>query len=124
MPKQLLGISWPFRIEQNGLPAPAKGVDTIRSALILLLKTRKGSRVFRPTLGTELHKLVFENQGPLLHSLVKREIFAAVSDWLPQVQIIDIVVSESEKVVRVNVTYSAQGIVDETGLIDIGDSEA
>lgn len=116
----LAGISFPFRVQNNGLPAPAFGTDVVRYALIVLLKTRKGSRVMRPTLGTDLYKVLFEAQGPFLQSLVQREIITAVKNELPQVRIENIDVSEDGKKLVVNVQYSIQGVRDETGDVDIG----
>lgn len=116
------GISWPFRIANNGLPAPAQGTDAIRSALVLLLKTPKGSRVMRPELGTNLNRLLFETQGPFLQALVRREILSAVSDFLPQVRISDIVIQEDGPVLRLNIFYVIQGVEDQTGFFTVENS--
>lgn len=121
----LAGISFPFRIEGEGLPKEAKGVDVIKSALIVLLRTPKGSRAMRPTLGTNLYSLLFEDVGPLLESLIQRDIFLAVGDWLPEVNILNIdVLSDETKKVQVNVQYAIQGVIDETGFIVINDQAA
>jgi len=117
-PRLLAGVSWPFRIESQGLPAPAKGREVIRSALIILLKTNAGSRVRRPTLGTNLQRLLFETQGPILQSLIRREILTTVNDFLPQVTIDSILFDENENLLRVNIVYSIQGVQDETGFIE------
>ena len=118
--KILSGISYPFRIEDNGLPAPAKGVDAIRASLVVLLKTPKRSRVMRPNLGTDLSRLIFENQGPFLLSLVRREILTAVLNYLPQVNIEKIDFMEDNKKLQVNVFYTIQGVKDETGFVNVG----
>jgi phage baseplate assembly protein W len=118
----LAGISWPFRIEDNGLPAPAKGTEVVRSALIMLMKTPKRSRVMRPTLGTGLNDIIFENQGPLLSSLVQRQIASAIADFLPQVRILDITTKEIGTTLAVNVQYSIQNVRDETGFVTISET--
>ncbi len=118
MPRLLAGISWPFRIADQGLPAPAKGREVVRSALIVLLKTNAGSRVRRPTLGTNLQRLLFDSQGPILQSLVQREIITTVNDFLPQVVIEGIGFNEQGNKLLVNVVYSIQGVQDETGFIE------
>lgn len=122
MATQLAGISFPFRTEGSGLPAQALGVEVVRSALIVLLKTRKGSRVMRPTLGTNIHLLLFEDVGPALSALIQREIILAVSDWLPQVNILFVDVVEIPNGVEVNVQYEIQGVQDETGFITFNDA--
>lgn len=117
-PRLLAGVSWPFRIESQGLPAPAKGREVVRSALIVLLKTNAGSRVRRPTLGTNIQRLLFENQGPILQSLIRREILTTVNDFLPQVTIDSIVFKEEGYKLIVNIVYSIQGVQDQTGFIE------
>lgn len=109
------GISFPFRTEGNGLPAGAKGTDLIRSAFILLLRTPKGSRVMRPTLGTNIESMLFEDVGPLFEAMIQREILIATNDWLPEVGILNIDVRTEGNKVLVNVQYEIQGVLDETG---------
>lgn len=116
----LAGISWPFRIEGAGLPAAAKGTDVIKSALSVLLKTQKGSRVMQPALGVGLQRLIFENQGPALQSMIQREILAGIANFLPQVSVRSLDFVEDEHKIQVNVTYVVQGVTDETGYITIG----
>lgn len=121
MASVLAGISWPFRIEGSGLPAAAKGTDVIKSALILLMRTPKGSRVMRPTLGVGLQRLIFENQGPALQSMIQREILAGITNFLPQVVVRALDFSEDDHKIQVNVTYVVQGVTDETGYVTIGE---
>jgi phage baseplate assembly protein W len=116
----LAGISFPFRIEGNGLPASAKGTDVIRSALTVLLRTAKGSRVMRPTLGMSLQKLIFETQGPPLQSMIRREILAGIANFLPQVVVRSLNFLENNSEIQVNVTYTVQGVTDQTGYVTIG----
>lgn len=113
MAKILAGISFPFRIENQGLPAQALGTDVIKSCLVTLLKTEKGSRVMRPTLGTNLKKLLFENSGPFLSSLIRREIITAVRNELPMVQISQIDIKELDHSVFVDIQYFIYGIPDQ-----------
>ena len=115
----LAGISWPFRIEDNGLPAPAYGTEVVRSALIMLLKTPQRSRVMRPTLGINLQQLLFENQGPVLSALIRQQIQTAVADFLPQVNILQITTQETGSTIGINIQYLIQNIRDETGFVSI-----
>jgi phage baseplate assembly protein W len=115
----IYGISYPFRVEGAGLPAKAVGRDVIKSALITLLKTPKGSRVMRPTLGTNIHKLLFENVGPLLHPLIEREILTAIRDELPMVVVTGINMNDDNNKVTVNIFYQVQGVSEETGAVEL-----
>ena len=116
----LSGISWPFRIEGGGLPAAAKGTEVVRSALILLIRTPKGARVMRPTLGTSLQRLIFENQGPFLQSLIRRELLTSIANFLPQVTVNALEFVEDDHKLQVNIRYTVQGVQDQTGLVTIG----
>jgi len=116
----LAGISFPFRIEGVGLPAPAFGTNVIKSALIVLLRTSKGSRVMRPNVGNNLQKLIFENQGPVMRSLIQREILVSINSFLPQVTVRGLDFIENEHAIQVNVKYTVQGVTDETGPVTIG----
>jgi phage baseplate assembly protein W len=119
----LSGISFPFRISKKGLPAEAKGTDVIRSALIVLLRTGKRKRVMRPTLGTSIRELLFETNGPIQQSLVRREILSLVSNFLPEVKITEITFKtdrNDEHKLEVNIAYVIQGVQDETGFVVIG----
>lgn len=69
------------------------------------------------TAGTNLHKLLFEDQGPIQRSLIIREISSAVSAQLPMVVIKSIQFQDVNKVTQVNVQYTIQGVLDQTGFV-------
>lgn len=119
MAKLLAGVSWPFRREGAGTPAPAKGIEVIRSALIVLLKTPKRSRVMRPTLGLNLNVLLFDDTGPVMDALIRREILQAVNNEFPMVSVLGIDIVTADKKVQVNITYSVMGIEEETGFVEL-----
>lgn len=123
-PNVIAGISFPFRSQGMGLPAAAKGVDVFRSALIVLLRSKQRSRVMRPTVGMNLHTLIFEDNGPVLQSLVTREIISQVGIQLPQIDILDIEYSPptngNDHKMTVNVKYMIQGIFYQTGTVPVG----
>lgn len=120
MAKILAGISYPFRKEGKGVPKEAKGGDVVKSDLIALLKKRKRTSVMNPTLGVGLMDLIFENMGPVLRAKITRDIAMNVAQFMPHVQIIDILISEDEslRLVSVEVIYSYQGVIDSTGALE------
>lgn len=115
----LAGISFPFRLLGTGLPAPAFGTEVIRSALIVLLRTARGSRVMRPDLGNDLQHMIFEIQGPALQALMTREILNTIADNLPQVVVTNFNFTETEHEIQVNVSYNVQGVQDQTGFVTV-----
>lgn len=120
MAKILAGISYPYRKEGKGIPKEAKGGDVIKSDLIALLKKSKRTSVMNPTLGVGIIDLIFENMGPALRAQITRDIAMNVAQFIPQVQIMDILISEDEnmRLVTVEVIYGYQGVIDSTGALE------
>lgn len=119
MANVIAGIAFPFQAQGQGLPKPAFGTDLIRSALIVLVRTKKRSRVMNPDVGTNLHRLIFEDEGPVLRTLILRELSSAIASQLPMVTLVSLDFKETGKVVQVNVKYTIQGILDQTGFVEI-----
>jgi len=74
----------------------------------------------RPNVGNNLQKLIFENQGPVMRSLIQREILVSINSFLPQVTVRGLDFIENEHAIQVNVKYTVQGVTDETGPVTIG----
>lgn len=116
------GIAFPYRLQNQGIPAAAQGVDVIRYAIIVLIRTKMRSRLMRPNTGMNLHQLLFEDQGPSLQSLITREILTQLATQLPQVSVQSISFdppTDKNYTVGVNVRYIVQGIMDQTGTVNI-----
>ena len=64
--------------------------DEIRSNLIHLLLTRKGSRYFLPDFGTRLYEYIFEPLDGPTFSEIESEIRDSVSQYLPGIKITNI----------------------------------
>ena len=88
-----LGVSLPF----NGPSGPFNSTYStkiqIKSNLINLLLTNKGERVFNPEFGADLKTILFEGITEDTSELIKELINFNVSIFVPEVQIIDILVS-------------------------------
>ncbi len=76
----------------GGLPLTPRGsLETVgdragvRQALLLLLLTRPGERVMRPTYGCNLHKLVFWPNDDTTAGLAIHYVRQAVERWEPRV---------------------------------------
>lgn len=119
MARLLSGISFPFSKQGNGLPGSAKGTDCVRSDLIVLLQTPKRSRVMRPELGGSIYDIIFENEGPMMESMLTREIVTLVSSQMPMIQILGISIVDELNIVHVNISYMIQGIQDQTGPVSL-----
>lgn len=66
------------------------GDDAIRQALLVLLGTRRGERVMRPTYGSLLHRLVFAPNDDTTAGLAIHYVRQAVTRWERRVEILDV----------------------------------
>jgi hypothetical protein len=83
------GVTFPFRDSFDGkyLDTTDFEDDEIRSSLIHLLLTRKGSRYFLPDFGTRLYEYIFEPlDGPTFNQ-IEAEIRDSVEKYIPNLLI-------------------------------------
>lgn len=90
----LLSIYFPFQTGVSTFPRAASDEDAIKASIIQILMTRKGERPHRPTFGTEIWDLVFENDSDALRENVEREVRTALAQWEPRI-VVNHVVTES-----------------------------
>ena len=89
MPTQRYGITFPFTDSPEGFFL-GLNMDTdseVRSNLIHLILTRKGTRYFLPDFGTNLPAYVFEQMDTTTKISIEREIREAVDKYIPSLTI-------------------------------------
>ena len=89
------GLTFPFVESYNGkyLDLSDYPAEEIRSNLIHLLLTRKGTRYFLPDFGTGLLEYIFEPlDGPTFKN-IESEIRDSVQKYMPQLQLTNINIS-------------------------------
>jgi uncharacterized protein len=64
--------------------------DAIRQAILLLLTTRLGERIMRPTYGSQLHRLVFAPNDDTTAGLAIHYVRQAITRWERRVDILDL----------------------------------
>ena len=86
------GIAFPFNPSNIGkyLKLTETANDEIRSNLIHLLLTRKGSRYFLPDFGTRLYEYLFEPLDSPTFNNIEADIREACEKFMPQLKITDI----------------------------------
>jgi phage baseplate assembly protein W len=92
------GINFPFRDSFDGkyLDLSNYSNEEIRSSLIHLLLTRKGSRYFLPDFGTRLYEYIFEPlDGPTFND-IEIEIKDSVEKYIPNLLVTSIKVTGIE----------------------------
>jgi phage baseplate assembly protein W len=88
------GISFPFVDSFTGryLDVTNSTEGEIRSSLVHLILTRKGSRYFLPDFGTRLYEYIFEPLDGPTFSDIEAEIKSSVGTYMPNLQITNITV--------------------------------
>jgi len=91
-----LGVLLPFSGPNGIFNTAFTTIDQTISNLKNLLLTRLGERIFQPTFGTNLSALLFEQDLDLIKQSSADIITAAISYWLPYINIIDIEIKTTD----------------------------
>lgn len=84
-------------------------VQVIISDLRNLLLTKQGERLMNPDFGTNIHRLVFELDTPVLEAQVEQEVTQAINKFEPRVTIIAVTTERpsNQRTLIVNVQVKA-----------------
>ena len=86
-----IGCELPLTYTSNGFFNRTKtALEQAKSNIKSLLLTNKGERLGNPTFGTNLLSVVFTQENTDLESRVEEEIRAAMSEFLPFINIVSI----------------------------------
>lgn len=93
------GINFPFRDSFDGkyLDLSVSNDEEIRSNLIHLLLTRKGSRYYLPDFGTRLYEFIFEPLDGPTFSDIESEIRDSVEQYIPELKITNITIKPASE---------------------------
>ena len=108
------GIAFPFNISEQGkyLKLTQTANDEIRTDLIHLLLTRKGSRYFLPDFGTRLYEYIFEPMDSPTFNNIEADIREACEKYMPQLKITNISIKAASDEEEYNVVTTAGNVID------------
>jgi phage baseplate assembly protein W len=94
--RERYGVTFPFQDSPSGffLRTTTTPREEIRTNLIHLLLTRKGSRYFLPDFGTRLYQFIFDQLDADTFQAIDAEIKEAVGRYLPNVKINEVKVEK------------------------------
>ena len=93
-----IGLELPLTHTHNGFFNRTKtALEQAKSNIKNLLLTNKGERLGNPTFGTNLLSLVFSQENTDLEARVEEEIRAAMSEFLPFINIVNIETNFSDE---------------------------
>lgn len=107
-------ISLPFNFDETGSIATTTDLAKIwEDRVIITVMTGLGSRVMRPTFGSDVNKVVWENINDAF-TLIKQSISVAFSRWLTELDLLEVSgyidPTDGYLVARVKYNLRAQGI--------------
>jgi phage baseplate assembly protein W len=84
---KFMGLPYPIKKHAQGFFHTQDGVNQIKSDLLVLLLTNPGERIFLPTYGTPLRRLVFEPNDAGLEFKARQMIINSIKQWEPRIAI-------------------------------------
>ena len=92
MAEKFINIEFPFQDDNKGKFLAMNSVSkrAMKSDLIHLLLTNKGERLYLPDYGANLRQYLFEPNESTVQGKVKEEIQAAISKYIPNLQVDEI----------------------------------
>jgi phage baseplate assembly protein W len=92
------GVSFPFQDSKRGdfVRMTETTKEEVRSNLIHLILTRRGSRYFLPEFGTRLYEFIFEQMDGQTFSAIEEDIREACKKFIPNLDIQAITVTPAE----------------------------
>ncbi len=110
------GLFFPFQDSRRGdyLGLTDFEQQQIRSDLIHLLLTRKGSRYFLPDFGTRLYEYIFEPFDGLTFSTIESDIRESVNRYMPNLILNQVSIEPITQEEEVDGSYSAGEFVNRT----------
>lgn len=92
------GLNFPFRDSVRGdyLQLTETEAQEIKSDLIHLLLTRKGSRYFLPQFGTRLYEFLFEPFDNLTFNAIESDIRDSVAQFMPNLLINNLTITPAD----------------------------
>ena len=111
------GLNFPFRDSRRGdyLELTELESQQIKSDLIHLLLTRKGSRYYLPDFGTRLYEFLFEPFDGLTFNAIESDIRDAVSTYMPNLLLNNITIEPADPMEEIDIA---------TGQNTVGSSES
>jgi phage baseplate assembly protein W len=89
------GLSFPLRTDARGQIVLVTGAEDIDQSILIILSTRPGERVMRPTFGCRASELLFEPRSAATASLLQEYILEALRMWEPRIEVLQVNVLDS-----------------------------
>lgn len=98
-PKSFIGngLNFPLRVDARGQLMLVTGAEDIDQSIRIILGTRPGERVMRPTFGCQAYELLFEPRNAATISLLQEYVDEALRMWEPRIDVQSVTVTASNE---------------------------
>jgi phage baseplate assembly protein W len=90
------GLRFPLQTDARGQIELSSGAQDIEQAIRIIISTRPGERVMRPTFGCRAQELLFEPRPSTTISLLQEYVHDALRIWEPRIEVIRVDVTLDE----------------------------
>ena len=105
----LSGAPYPITRHPLGLLRAQKGVNQVKSDMLVLLLTEPGERVMLPDFGTPLKQFFFEQNDSFIVERVREVIANSIRRWEPRIAITAIEVTNSSSAIKTSLNALDSG---------------
>lgn len=102
-------IGFPPRVGADGRITWSSGELNVRESICIILRTRPGERLMRPTFGCGLDRYLFEPNSISTLRLIQEEVKRSITLWEPRVTLNDVQVATNPtdaRAVDITITYT------------------
>jgi len=91
------GLNFPVTMNARGEVLLVTSSTDIEQSIRIILGTRPGERVMRPTFGCRAHELMFDSRSATTISLLQEYVYDALRMWEPRIEITSVDVFADEQ---------------------------
>lgn len=99
------GLAVPFRFTSSGYPTTSVGEQVLHDSVFTILSTVPGERVMRPTFGSYLKLILFDNINRATAFRAKAEVFRALRQWEPRVFVQEVLFDIADTTITLHVIW-------------------
>ena len=84
------GLAFPLQVNARRELALVGAEKDIEQSIQIILSTRPGERVMRPTFGCRAHELLFDLRDATTINLLRKYVEEALAFWEPRIQVMSV----------------------------------
>lgn len=97
--RDFLGIGWRYAVATDALTgdiALSRYDRDVKEAIRIILETKQGERVMRPSFGCGIHELVFEEINATTMTAIEASVRDALVTYEPRIELLNVAVDPAD----------------------------